>query len=123
MFGGCLSFILMVGFAVVFATSFYDVLTKVSIESSSNSQDNPDSVDSISNIQFAIGIDGLVLGDGSARKFTFILEALTSVGPNVARTQIHLKPCKLMDWKDIGNHFEKQFSAFGMSNMLCPQQD
>eukprot|EP00919_Chromeraceae_sp_WS-2016_P048073 GHVR01113950.1.p1 GENE.GHVR01113950.1~~GHVR01113950.1.p1 ORF type:complete len:148 (+),score=6.66 GHVR01113950.1:1117-1560(+) len=110
----------MITFIVIFSTSFIQVLTRVNISSNMNNEDNPLSEEIISGIHLAVGIDDINLTDGSARYFTLILEQvfIPTAGSPV-KTQIHLTPCNVTDWKDLGNHFEHQFEAFKMNSMLC----
>ncbi len=43
----------------------------------------------------------------------------TGGSPVTTKTQILLEPCKVDDWKDVGDNFEEQFNVFEMNHMLC----
>lgn len=75
------------------------------------------STDSISSIQFAVGIDNVDLTT-TPRNFIFQLEQ-NRVGPNLTNTNIALSPCQLSDWSSLGTDFGTQFTVFGFNKMLC----
>ena len=61
-FGGILSLIVMVGFGVIFYSSFIKVINQVNITFSTGTSDDVTSTSGISNnIHFAIGIDDIDL--------------------------------------------------------------
>ncbi len=66
--GGFLSIAIMSFFIVIFFQSFVEVLNKVDISASMNSNDQTESTNEVTDLQFAVGIQDVRLG-GTDRYF------------------------------------------------------
>lgn len=121
-FGGLFSFLIMGGFAYVLYIQFVSMFNNLQITYSQGVSDDITSDSSISSIQMAVSIDGVDFS-ASTKKFMHFLNhvSISPVNgtPTMVSTPVILTPCKLDDWKNIGNGFEQQFSAFGFDRMLC----
>ena len=100
----------MLGFIAIFSKSFISVLNRVDISATMSSSDNTESTNDVTDLQFAIGIQGVLLG-GSARYFDIYLEQVSISGnagaaPVITQKQVMLEPCSVDNWKDVGDHFE-----------------
>ena len=62
-FGGCLSFILMVTFIGIFASSLLDTLNKVEVEATTHFANDPTKGSQISGFPIAVGFPGLFFDD------------------------------------------------------------
>jgi hypothetical protein len=121
-FGGFLSFAIMCLFGYLLYSQFSDMLNNLNITYSQGMADNISSDSSISDVRFAVAIDGVDLS-ASTMKFV-ILFGQVSIAPingtpTEVATPIALSPCQLSDWKDLGQDFITQYTALGFERMLC----
>jgi len=97
--GGIFSIIVMVAFGAIFYKSFLSVINRLDITYSSNLSDDTSSTSSITNVQFAIGIDGV---DFSVTPWKFKIslnqkdiQVGSGGATNMTTSSIALKPCVL----------------------------
>ena len=74
-FGGCLSILLIIGFASIFATSFLNILNKVNVEAIVEIENSPFHEAIINDMWFSVGIEGIDFRD-NLKYFTLKLEQL-----------------------------------------------
>lgn len=122
-FGGFFSFLIMGGFAYVLYIQFVSMFNNLSITYSQGVSDDIASDSSISSIQMAVSIEGVDFSASTKKFMPFLFHVSISPvingTPKTVKSSVMLTPCKLDDWKNIGNNFERQFTAFGFNKMLC----
>lgn len=106
--GGLFSLLIMGGFGYVLYLQFVSMFNYQQITYSQGLSDDITSDTSISSIQMAVSIDGIDFSS-STKKFMHFLNHVSiqpvNGVPTMISTPIKLGPCKIDDWKNIGNNF------------------
>jgi len=95
---------------------------KLDITYTQGLSDDISSDSTITDVRFAVAIDGVDLS-ATTMKFVILFGQVSTITTNgtpiEVATPIILSPCSLSDWKDLGEDFITQYTAFGFGKMLC----
>lgn len=112
----------MFAFASILYIQLTDMFGKLTITYSQGLSDDISSDNSLTDVKFAVSIDGVDLS-ASPKQFRFFLYQVelvpTNTTPILQKRSLMLTPCQYSDWQDLGANFDKQFLAFGFDKMLC----